>query len=95
MECLICYQEDKDFVRTQCGHLIHDKCLKEILDSEIKKCPWCRRNYSYRDSVLIEKCLRCQKIVFECNCQFLETIIYLFAIFINIIFFIYFLKNFW
>ena len=93
MECLICLRENQKFIQTQCGHKIHDKCLQKIINSEIKKCPWCRRPYSYKEHVLIEKCVKCNKLVYECNCEFFETIVYFFAVLLNILFLIYFLKN--
>jgi len=42
--CCICLEENNNNnITLQCGHKLHKKCLKELLDYS-NKCPMCRQN---------------------------------------------------
>lgn len=40
-ECIICYQNDGNFVLLQCGHIFHKMCIKEWIKRK-RICPLCR-----------------------------------------------------
>lgn len=42
--CCICLLEDeKNYIKLECGHKLHKTCLKSLLDYS-DKCPMCRKN---------------------------------------------------
>ena len=51
IECSICYEgiylEEKKFVKTNCGHIYHKKCLYNWLNRKNKICPLCRGDLTY------------------------------------------------
>jgi hypothetical protein len=54
-ECPICYEDLDETTRSagDCGHLFHKKCLDNLIERDIKRCPTCREymNYQSKPSV--------------------------------------------
>lgn len=46
MECSICLQEYRTFIRLKCGHKFHEKCIKNW-SQESYRCPLCRKFMGY------------------------------------------------
>ena len=40
--CCICLIEDNNYIKLNCGHKLHKKCLKELLEYS-NNCPMCRQ----------------------------------------------------
>ena len=65
MECSICFEEGGDFA-LECGHRLHEKCLRKLLKSNLaKKCPICRHKFDYADycnRLEVNRCDICDKL---------------------------------
>lgn len=46
MECSICLQECKTFIRLKCNHKFHEKCIKDW-SQQAYRCPLCRKFMGY------------------------------------------------
>jgi hypothetical protein len=44
------YYKEKGTLAT-CGHTFHKKCIKDLIDRNIKTCPLCRRKFSANDII--------------------------------------------
>ncbi len=41
-ECVICFEDDKEAVKLDCGHIMHVDCLNQWVSRENNTCPICR-----------------------------------------------------
>ena len=60
-ECPVCYSTENDIYTTKCGHVICDKCISKLIDTN--KCYNCRQELTLKKYILFS-CL----LYFFVNC---------------------------
>lgn len=44
--CIICCYEENRVALLPCGHKLHQECIKMLIKTRNRKCPYCRRLFN-------------------------------------------------